>query len=297
MNDAPQNNYLNGQPPTWCPGCSYFAVLAALTECFGERGFSPDGVCVISGIGCSSRLPLFLNTHGMHTLHGRPLPAAIGARLARPDIPAVVTAGDGDLLSIGAAHFVHAARKNFDVTVICLDNRMYAMTKNQASPTSPVGYKGTTTPYGKLSAPLNIAELAIGSGASMVSRCCAYDKDHVKKMIDAAMNHRGFSLVEVIAPCRTFGDQRKDIMERLYDLQAEGHQADDKESALLAAARVYDSDGDATAGIPVGIVWKRDDMPCFDDQVKLVEAECGGKYSSVDDILDELRPENVNRRR
>jgi len=295
MSDASQNRYLNGQAPTWCHGCSYFNALAALTECFGERGLSPDGVCAVSGVGCSSRLPLFLNTHGMHTLHGRPLPAAIGARLARPDIPVVVTAGDGDLLSIGAAHFVHAARKNFDITVICLDNRMYAMTKNQASPTSPAGYKGTTTPYGKLSAPLNIAELAIASGASMVSRSCAYEKEHLKKMIDDAMSHRGFSLVEVIAPCRTFGGNRKNIVERLYDLQAKGHQPGDRESALRVAARVYDADGDPDAGIPIGIVWKQDGMPCFDDQVKRVEAESKGKYSSVDDILDELKPDNVIR--
>jgi 2-oxoglutarate ferredoxin oxidoreductase subunit beta len=286
---------MNGYAPSWCPGCSYFNVLSALTECFDERGIAENGVCVISGIGCSSRLPLFLNTYGMHTLHGRPLPAAIGARLARPDIPVVVTTGDGDLLSIGAAHFVHAARKNFDITVICLDNRIYAMTKNQTSPTSPIGYQGSLTPYGKLSAPLNISELAIGSGASMVCRSCACDKTHLKKMFDDAMNHRGFSLVEVIAPCRTFGNQQKDISERLYDLQANGHQADDKESAMRAAAHVYDSDSDANAGIPVGVVWKRDDMLCFDDQVERVAAENKGKYSSINDILDELRPDNVNR--
>jgi 2-oxoglutarate ferredoxin oxidoreductase subunit beta len=293
MNGFPSERYMNGHKPSWCPGCSYFTVLSALTECFGERGLAPDEVCVIAGIGCSSRLPLFLNTHGMHTLHGRPLPVAIGARLARPDIPVVVTTGDGDMLSIGAAHFVHAARKNFDITVVCLDNRMYAMTKNQASPTSPVGYKSSLTPYGKLSVPLNIAELAISSGASMVCRSCAYDKAHVKKMLDSALNHRGFSLVEIIAPCRTFGGPQAEITERLYDLQTNGHQADDRESAMRAAARVYDADNDPNAPIPVGLVWKRENMLCFDDQVKRVqEEEAGrGKYSSVEDILDELKPE------
>jgi 2-oxoglutarate ferredoxin oxidoreductase subunit beta len=292
MNDNPHTKYMNGHNPTWCPGCSYFPVLSALTECFDDRGVNPDGVCVISGIGCSSRLPLFLNTHGIHTLHGRPLPVAIGARLARPDIPVVVATGDGDLLSIGAAHFVHAARKNFDITVICLDNRMYAMTKNQSSPTSPVGYEGSLTPYGKLSVPLNITELAISSGASMACRCYAYDKAHVKKMIDSALSHRGFSLVEVIAPCRTFGGPHKDISKRLYDLQAGGHNAGDREQAMLAAARVYDADDNADAQIPVGVVWKRDDMLCFDDQVKLVlENAAGGQasHSSIDDLLDELK--------
>jgi len=290
MSDTAQNRYLNGQAPSWCPGCSYFFVLSALTECFEERNLAQDGVCVISGIGCSSRLPLFLSTHGMHTLHGRPLPAAIGARLARPDIPIVVTTGDGDLLSGGISHFVHAAKNNFDITVICLNNRMYAMTKNQASPTSPIGYKGTTTPYGKLSTPLNTTELAISSGASMVCRSCAYDKAHIKKMIDAAMNHRGFSLVEIIAPCHTFGNQQKEITERLRDIQATGHKSDDRESALRVASTVYDSDSDNSADIPVGIVWERNDMLCFDDQVKRVLEENKGKYSSLDDIFDELKP-------
>jgi 2-oxoglutarate/2-oxoacid ferredoxin oxidoreductase subunit beta len=290
MSETTQNRYMNGNQPSWCPGCSYFTVLSALTECFDERGIAPDEICVISGIGCSSRLPLFLNTHGMHTLHGRPLPVAIGSRLARPDIPVIVATGDGDLLSIGAAHFVHAARKNFDLTVICLDNRLYAMTKNQTSPTSPLGYQGSLTPYGKLSAPLNTTELAISSGASMVCRSCAYDKTHVKKMIDAAMSHRGFSLVDVIAPCRTFGDQQKEITERLYDLQEKGHKFDDRESAMRVAAQTYDSDIDENAGIPVGVVWKRDDMLCFDDQVKRVLTENEGKYSSINDILDEFRP-------
>jgi len=290
MSDTQQNSYMNGHAPTWCPDCSYFNVLSAITECFGERGISPDGVCVISGIGCSSRLPLFLNTYGIHTLHGRPLPVAIGARLARPDIPVIVTTGDGDLLSSGVGHFVHAARKNFDITVICLDNRMHAMIKNQSSPTSPVGYKGAITPYGKLSAPLNITELAISSGASMVCRSCAYDKAHVKKMIDEAMNHRGFSLVEIIAPCHTLGDHRKEITERLCDLQAKGHRTDDRESAMRVAARVFDQDNDANAGIPVGVVWKSNDILCFDDQVERVTTENKGKYSSVNDILDELKP-------
>jgi 2-oxoglutarate ferredoxin oxidoreductase subunit beta len=265
-------------------------VLSALTECFDERDIAPEGVNVISGIGCSSRLPLFLNCLGMHTLHGRPLPAAIGARLARPDIPVVVATGDGDLLSIGAAHFVHAARKNFDITVICFDNRMYAMTKNQASPTSPVGYKGSLTPYGKLSAPLNIAELAIGSGASMVCRACAYDKAHTKKMIGAALDHRGFSLVEVIAPCRTFNGQQREILERMDDLQDRGHEVDNRESAMREAARVYDSDNNPKAVIPIGVIWKSGGMICFDDQVGRVLDENTRKHSSVDEILDDLKP-------
>ena len=290
MSEHQHNRYMNGRKPTWCQGCSYYAILSAITECLDERGVDPSEINVISGIGCSSRLPLFLDTVGMHTLHGRPLPVAIGARLARPDVPVIVAAGDGDLFSIGTAHFVHAARKNFDITVICLDNRMYAMTKNQASPTSPVGYEGSLTPYGKLSAPLNITELAISSGASMVCRTCAYDRAHAKKMIGEALAHRGFSLVEVIAPCRTFGDQQKGIVDRLDDLQEKNHQVDDRESALREASRVYDSDSDPNSIIPVGIVWKKA-APCFDDEAKRVREEGVRAGRSIDDILDGLRPD------
>jgi len=290
MDDRQHNRYLNGRKPTWCNGCSYYAILSALTECLDDRGIDPSEINIISGIGCSSRLPLFLDTLGMHTLHGRPLPVAIGARLARPDIPVIVAAGDGDLFSIGTAHFVHTARKNFDITVISLDNRMYAMTKNQASPTSPVGYSGSLTPYGKLSAPLNIAELAISCGASMVCRTCAYDKAHAKKMIGEALDHRGFSVVDVIAPCRTFGDQHREIIGKLDDLQARNHKVDDRESALREAARVYDCDADPNAAIPVGIVWKKD-APCFDGEVRRIREDGEGAKGSIDDILDGLTPD------
>ena len=145
--DADYRSNLN---PTWCKGCSYFGILSSLCRMFASKQLHPHELNIISGIGCSSRMSLYFSTFGMHTLHGRAIPVAIGARLNRPDIPVIVTAGDGDLFSIGIGHFVHAARKNFNMTVICMDNRMYAMTKNQASPTSAVGYEGSLTPYGKL---------------------------------------------------------------------------------------------------------------------------------------------------
>ncbi len=143
----------------------------------------------------------------MHTIHGRAVPVAVGARLSRPDIPVIVTAGDGDLFSIGIGHFVHAAQKNFKIMVICMDNRMFAMTKNQSSPTSDQGHCGSLTPQGKYEPPLDIVDFAISCNASFVARTSAIDKDHMNKIFTQAFDHDGFSFVHVIAPCSTFDKQ------------------------------------------------------------------------------------------
>ncbi len=291
----PSNQYKNCLEPTWCKGCSYFSVMAALGDCLSFRGTDPLKVNIVSGIGCSSRLPLFLNTFGMHTLHGRALPVAIGARLARPDIPVMVVAGDGDLFSIGAAHFVHAARKNFNITVLCLDNRSYAMTKNQASPTSPVGYQGTLTPFGKLSAPLNVPEFAIACGATHVSRCVAFDKNYTAECIGEAFDHRGFSLVEILAPCKSFGSREpaKEILGRVSNLQDKKHDVSDRSAAMEAASRAVDYDRIAESPIDVGLFWKTE-APVFEDQVENVQRNWKATLS-LENILDLATPEAIQK--
>ncbi|MFW5812843.1 MAG: thiamine pyrophosphate-dependent enzyme [Fibrobacterota bacterium] len=276
--------YRNGIEPTWCRGCSYYAVLDALTRVFAQRDVDPLNVNVISGIGCSSRLPLFLSTFGMHTLHGRALPVAVGARLARPDVPVVVVAGDGDLFSIGAAHFVHTARKNFDLTVLCLDNRSYAMTKNQSSPTSPAGHRGSLTPFGKLSVPLNVPEFAIASGATLVSRTCSSGQDHLTSCISEAFDHRGFSLVEIMAPCRRFERTAAESLET-KDLQEEGHPFCDRTAALKAASGASDHDPDRNNPVPVGLFWKTE-SPTFEEQVESVQKNREAKVT-VNDLLND----------
>lgn len=284
--------YRNSIEPTWCRGCSYYAILDALTRVFAERDIDPLKVNVISGIGCSSRLPLFLSTFGMHTLHGRALPVAAGARLARPDIPVVVVAGDGDLFSIGAAHFVHTARKNFDLTVLCLDNRSYAMTKNQSSPTSPVGHRGSLTPFGKLSVPLNVPEFAIASGATLVSRTNSSDQDHMKRCIAEAFGHRGFSLVEIMTPCRKF-DRAAGTFFQTKDLQEEGHSFNDRAAALQAASGAYDHDLGRNRPVPVGLFWKTE-SPTFEEQVKSVQKTREAKVT-VDDLLNNANVVNLKK--
>lgn len=256
-NYTPQD-YRSKLKPTWCKGCSYYGVLVALTEVLAMRQIDPLKLTVISGIGCSSRMTLNLNTFGMHTLHGRAIPVAIGARLARPDIPVIVAAGDGDLFSIGIGHFVHAARKNFNITVICMDNRMYAMTKNQASPTSPVGYQGSLTPYGKLSVPLNMLEFALACEATFVSRTFAGSPAHMQKTLNSALDHKGFSFVEIIAPCRTFGKKTTiaSLAPRIADInENDEHDTSNKSQAIKAAQAALAYDANPDAAIPVGIFW------------------------------------------
>ncbi|MCS7284726.1 MAG: thiamine pyrophosphate-dependent enzyme, partial [Hydrogenobacter thermophilus] len=141
-------DYKSDVEPTWCSGCGDFGVVAALTRAYSELGLKPENIVSVSGIGCSSRLPLFVKNYSVHSLHGRAVPLAIGIKLARPDLTVIVETGDGDLFSIGAGHNPHAARRNIDITVICMDNQVYGLTKNQVSPTSREGLYGSLTPYG-----------------------------------------------------------------------------------------------------------------------------------------------------
>jgi 2-oxoglutarate/2-oxoacid ferredoxin oxidoreductase subunit beta len=266
--------YRGPHKASWCKGCSYYSVLHALTEVFAARRIAPHRLSVVSGIGCSSRLPLFLRTFGLHTLHGRALPFAIGCRLAQPDIPVVVVAGDGDLFSIGISHFVHAARRNIDCTVICLDNRMYAMTKNQASPTSPKGYDGTLTPYGKSSFPLNVLEFAISCNATFVARTTTGSPEHMRNVIGRAFDHHGFSFVHVVAPCRTFsGAEALALLpSRCVDSNRSGHHDPaDRRAALLAAADSLDFDHAENGRIPVGI-FRETVMPTFEEHIERLKS-------------------------
>ena len=265
---TPQD-YRNTLKPTWCKGCSYYGVLVALSEVFAQKQIDPYRLNVVSGIGCSSRMALYLNTFGLHTLHGRAIPVAVGSRLANPDIPVIVAAGDGDFFSIGIGHFVHAARKNFDMTVICMDNRMYAMTKNQVSPTSGVGCRGSLTPYGKLSVPLNVLEFAIACDATFVSRTFAGSQKHMQEMLTRAMDHRGFSFVEVIAPCRTFDRNvtLASLLPRMMDINREcRHDTSDKKGALAEAVQALDYDSSDKVKIPIGIFWEKK-VSTFEEQI------------------------------
>lgn len=198
------NKFSGTLKPSWCNGCSYFTYQKTLTDALQHLNYDPLNTVLVSGIGCSSRTVFYTNAYGMHTLHGRAIPVATGLRLSRPDVPVIVIGGDGDLFSIGCGHFVHAARNNIDITVFCLNNMLYAMTKNQSSPTSAVGHTGSFTPSGTGSIPLNLVEFAICCKASFVARTTTLLPEHLKVTMVNALEHKGFSFVDIIAPCKTF---------------------------------------------------------------------------------------------
>ena len=188
-------------PHLWCPGCSNGIVLGATIRAISELGYKRDDVAMVSGIGCSSRMPVYADFNTLHTLHGRAIAFATGVKLFKPELHVVVITGDGDGTAIGGNHFIHAARRNIDLTVILINNNIYGMTGGQHSPTTPYGAKSTTTPFGNIDPSFDICKLAIGAGATFAARTSAYHVIEAQSFIKQAFEHKGFSLVEIISAC------------------------------------------------------------------------------------------------
>jgi len=190
--------------PTWCPGCGDFSVLALYFKLIEKRKIWHEKITTIAGIGCSSRFPYFVQAHGAHFIHGRALPFASGVSLTRPDLHVFVFGGDGDAFSIGGNHFTHTARKNIKMTYVVMDNWVYGLTKKQTSPTSPIGFKSKTDLGGALDQPVNPMKQAISAGATFVARTTHTNPNHVLQMMEAAMDHDGFSFIECLSECVEF---------------------------------------------------------------------------------------------
>jgi 2-oxoglutarate ferredoxin oxidoreductase subunit beta len=190
--------------PTWCPGCGDFAVLASYYRVLEKLQYPHQNIVTLAGIGCSSRFPYFVNTHGVHYIHGRALPFAAGVSLGRDDLHVFVFGGDGDGFSIGGNHLVHTGRKNVRMTYVIMDNSVYGLTKKQTSPTSPIGFKSKTDPTGALDQPINPMRTLINCGASFVARSHATQVNHMTEMMERAARHDGFSVVEILSECVEF---------------------------------------------------------------------------------------------
>ena len=190
--------------PDWCPGCGDYGVLAAVQKALVELQIPNHMVATVSGIGCSSNFPGFINTYGMHTLHGRSLPVASGLKLANPEMTVLVTGGDGDGFGIGVGHFVHAMRRNINLTYMVLDNQIYGLTTGQTSPTSRIGMKTKSNPQGNQDTPVNPLTLALSAGATFVGRGFSGDQKHLTELIKQAIQHKGFSFLDVFSPCVTY---------------------------------------------------------------------------------------------
>ena len=209
----PVNDYLRERffPHIWCPGCGHGIVLNSLLRAIEKLGMSKNEIVMISGIGCSSRISGYVDFHTLHTIHGRALAFATGVKLSLPELNLIVPMGDGDALAIGGNHFIHAARRNIDLTAIVMNNRIYGMTGGQYSPLSGYGTIATTAPYTNIDHDFDIVELSVAAGASFVARTSAYHVQQMTKIIRQAILHEGFSVVEVMSQCPTYFGRKNKI--------------------------------------------------------------------------------------
>lgn len=215
-----EKDYLGTYKNTWCPGCGNFGIWVAMRKALAELNLNPEQVLIVYGIGCSGNGVNFTKTYAWHSLHGRAVPTAIGAKLANKDLTVIAMAGDGDGLGEGLGHFLHAIRGNADVTYVIHNNKTYALTTGQSAPTSDKGYKGKSTPEGVIEEALNPVALALAAGASFVARGFAGNADHLKEVFKSAINHPGFAVIDVFQPCVTFNlvNTFKWYFDRLYNI-------------------------------------------------------------------------------
>ncbi|MBB4264534.1 2-oxoacid:ferredoxin oxidoreductase subunit beta [Roseospira visakhapatnamensis] len=240
-------SYKSDLKPIWCPGCGDFSVLSAIMRALTELQLPPHQVSLVSGIGCSSRLPAYSTLYGFHSVHGRALPVASGLKLSRPDLTVLAVGGDGDGFSIGGNHFIHACRRNVDMTYIVMDNSVYGMTKGQASPTTDPEWPGSKlTPDGPGVAAFKPLEMALSAGATFIARAFSGDPLEVARQICEGIQHPGFSFVHVLSPCVTYRPEQKTWRERVHEGFPEP--TDDRREAFL---RLLDDDAFST-----GILYK-----------------------------------------
>ncbi len=232
--------YRSKSLPTWCPGCGYYSMTEGVTWALNEIGVRNEEVVVVSGIGCASRFPFFMETYGFHTLHGRTLPVATGVKLANDKLTVIVVGGDGDGFAIGGGHIPHVARRNVDITYLLFDNGIYGLTKGQVSPTSAIGFTTSTSPFENHDQPLNPLMMLLSYGAGWVGQAYAGQPAHLAKMIRAAIEHRGFSYLHILSPCVTF--DKTDRTYRNLDFSVrnlpEDHDHTDRLAAIREATKV-----------------------------------------------------------
>ncbi len=273
--------------PTWCPGCGDFGVVAAVEMAVKRLKIPSQNVVIVSGIGCSSNLPHFLSSYGFHGIHGRALPVAEGIRWANHGLTVIGTGGDGDGFGIGAGHFVHAMRRNVDLTYVTMDNQIYGLTTGQASPTSTMGQKTKSTPNGVIENPIDPVALALASGATYIARGFSGDVKHLADLIANGIQHRGFAFVDVFSPCVTYNKVNTFdfFRQRVYKLESAGHDPTNIVSAWQRALEWGDK-------IPIGLFY-RTERPTYEDLEEVLApgplahqpAGLQGKESILDEFV------------
>lgn len=263
-----RKDFAGRERPTWCTGCGNFGILNAITSALVERQIAPHEIVIITGIGCGSKLPHYMKVNGFHTLHGRPLAVATGARLANHGLRVMVVHGDGDGYGEGLSHFLHAARRNLNIVDLVQDNRVYGLTRGQYSPTSERGKRTPTSPEGSLDGPVQPLALAISAGSTFVARGYSGELRHLAWLIGEALEHPGYALLDVLQPCVTFNrSYAYDYYnERVYKLEEEpGYDPRDRTAAWEKAFEWGER-------IPIGIFYRGQPLPTYEEQVPALRA-------------------------
>jgi 2-oxoglutarate ferredoxin oxidoreductase subunit beta len=304
----------------WCPGCGNFGILTALQMALAELGLEPHHVVIVSGIGCSGKVPHNVKAYGVHTLHGRTLPFATGIKIANPELTVIAVGGDGDGLGIGAGHFVNTGRRNLDITYIIHDNGVYGLTKGQASPTLKLGLKTKAIPKPNINEAVNPIALALVAGYTFAARSYAYDVRHLKETIKQGIRHKGLAFIDALQPCPTYndintkewygGEDRKDPatgkpQPRVYKLEETGydpvvHDLTEDFEKKIAAMHKAQEWGDR---IPIGVFYKNELEPTFVERIvgripfyrsnppakQKISDENGFSTADLKEFFDELR--------
>ncbi|MFS0575785.1 2-oxoacid:ferredoxin oxidoreductase subunit beta [Sporosarcina sp. 179-K 3D1 HS] len=262
MSTSTFKDFRNSVKPNWCPGCGDFSVQAAIQRAAANVGITPEELALVSGIGCSGRISGYIRSYGFHGIHGRALPIAQGVKMANRDLTVIAAGGDGDGFAIGIGHTIHAMRRNMDITYIVMDNQVYGLTKGQTSPRSDNGFITTTTPEGSIEKAISPMETALISGATFVAQSFSTDIKELTSIIEAGINHKGFSIINVYSPCVTYNkvntyDWFKQNLIKLSDV--DGYDPSDRTMAMKTLME--------SNSLVTGIIYK-EESPSYQDMIK-----------------------------
>ncbi|MGG0184454.1 2-oxoacid:ferredoxin oxidoreductase subunit beta [Bacillus rhizoplanae] len=282
-------DFRNSVKPNWCPGCGDFSVQAAIQRAAANVGLNPDELAVISGIGCSGRISGYINSYGVHSIHGRALPIAQGVKMANRDLTVIASGGDGDGFAIGMGHTIHSIRRNIDITYIVMDNQIYGLTKGQTSPRSEAGFKTKSTPQGSIEPALSVMEMALTAGATFVAQSFSSDLKELTQLIEAGIQHKGFSLINVFSPCVTYNkvntyDWFKENLTKLSEV--EGY---DPSNRMVAMQTLMEN-----KGLVTGLIYQNAEQPSYQELVKgysekpLVHADLQMDQKMFDELVAEF---------
>ncbi|GFN31815.1 2-oxoacid:ferredoxin oxidoreductase subunit beta [Paenibacillus xylaniclasticus] len=255
-------DFRNNVKPNWCPGCGDFSIQAAIQRAAANVGLEPENLAVISGIGCSGRISGYINAYGLHGIHGRALPIAQGVKLANRDLTVIASGGDGDGFAIGMGHTIHAIRRNLDITYIVMDNQIYGLTKGQTSPRSAEGFKTKSTPEGSIESTLSPLEIALSAGATFVAQSFSSDLKQLTSLIEQAIAHKGFSLINVFSPCVTFNKINTYDWFKEHIVNLNEFPDYDPLNRIAAMTKIME-----TGGMLTGLIYQNKDRKCYEDMI------------------------------